>query len=91
MKKQLVMGSSLLMEVTNVRANILFANNELLVNNILFLPFCFVSKESPNMSRLKTTWAKLKKYKYQEAGNKYVIQKLFGIIMCAKETSQKYV
>ena len=50
-----------------------------------------MSKGLPTLSKLKTAWAKLKKYKYQEAGNKYVIQKLFGIIMYPKGKGKKKI
>ena len=43
----------------------------------------------PTLCKLKTNWEKIKKYKYQEAGNKYVIQKLFQIIICPKGKGKK--
>ena len=84
-------GNNLLVEVTNAMgATMLLAIiNNIINNNIFSISFWFVSKGLPTLSKLKTTWAKLKKYKYQEAGNKYVIQKLFGIIMYPKGKGKK--
>ena len=65
--------------------------NNIINNNVFSISFWFVSKGLPTLSKLKTTWAKLKKYKYQEAENKYVIDKLFGIIMYPKGKGKKNI
>ena len=92
-EKHVNTGNNLLVEVTNAMgATMLLAIiNNINNYNISFFSFGFVSKGLSTLSKLKTSWEKLKKYKYQEAGNKYLIQKLFGIVMCAKEKKVKNI